>query len=416
MALTEDKNVNTDQDTNTIISELLCYIQNKMSTTNHDFVVKTVVEFYSSDAIHQAKQALFMDSINTNIRLKKYNIDAAKLDCRDIISKMNELGVKCPIYVAQDVTKLPLATPDAFDLAKISRDIADVMTIHEHVLSSFTVLSCLQNDFKSVLNNCSKIGDLEQQISSLKLLVENQHAYHTLVHEPPQSDTLFVEDVSQEAEDDGTEAEDDGTEAEDVGTPVDDGETHIQHTAVLTAVLPTARTTIPNAAGNSNNPTTTAKPVTDDGHSVLRLNDRPPHLNAWMTEGGFVVKEKRGNKNHRSVFVNTALHKSDNITLKAAKFTPGGHSNRNNGKDNGQCVVFVSRLDPGTTLQNVSRFLRSKYDKNLKVEQVKAKYESYASFKVFAPKSMKRDLLDRYKWHADGGVFVREFVDRRTTY
>ena len=69
-----------------------------------------------------------------------------RLDGRDIFNKLNEFGVDGPIFVAKDVSKLPLATPDAFDLAKISRNINDVIKVEENVMSSFTALSCMQND------------------------------------------------------------------------------------------------------------------------------------------------------------------------------------------------------------------------------------------------------------------------------
>ena len=32
-----------------ILSEMMCYIQSEMNTTEHDFIVKTVVDFYSED-------------------------------------------------------------------------------------------------------------------------------------------------------------------------------------------------------------------------------------------------------------------------------------------------------------------------------------------------------------------------------
>ena len=44
------------------------------------------------------------------------------MDCRDIINKLNEVGLECPTFVAISVAKLPLATLDAFNLAKISKD------------------------------------------------------------------------------------------------------------------------------------------------------------------------------------------------------------------------------------------------------------------------------------------------------
>ena len=61
-------------------------------------------------------------------------------------------------------------------------------------------------------------------------------------------------------------------------------------------------------------------------------------------------------------------------------------------------------------------FLKSKYRRNLKVEQLKTKYDSYASFKVFAPTYTKEQLVDKYNWDDDGNIYVHEFIPKRTLY
>ena len=52
-----------------ILAKILCYIQSKMNNSKHDFIVKTVVDFYSEDDIHEAKVLLFEECIETNMRL-----------------------------------------------------------------------------------------------------------------------------------------------------------------------------------------------------------------------------------------------------------------------------------------------------------------------------------------------------------
>ena len=39
-----------------------------------------------------------------------------------------------------------MTTPDAFNMAKLSKDIASVMKIEYNVITSFYALSCLQKD------------------------------------------------------------------------------------------------------------------------------------------------------------------------------------------------------------------------------------------------------------------------------
>ena len=111
--------------------------------------------------------------------------------------------------------------------------------------------------------------------------------------------------------------------------------------------------------------------------------------------------------------------RSNDIKLKDVKLNRYSNHNRNNGYsrgDHGQCVVFVSRLDSKTTTNKVGQFLRSKFNRSLEIEQIKAKYNTYSSFKVFAPKSMKHDLIDRYNWDDSGAIYVREFIPTHVSY
>ena len=89
-----------------------------MSTNDHEFVIKTVVEFYTEEETKGAKKLLFETCPEIALCLKAYRVEAAKLICCDIISKMNEAVVHCPSFVALYIAKLPMA--DAFNIAKLS--------------------------------------------------------------------------------------------------------------------------------------------------------------------------------------------------------------------------------------------------------------------------------------------------------
>ena len=143
-----------------------------MNTSEHDFMVKSVVSFYSEDAIHETKILLFEECIETKLRLKTYrNDEKAKRDCDDIIVKFNEVGSDCPRFVAADLSNVPVTTSDAFDLAKLSKNIEYVLNLKSRVSESFATLSCLQIDFKSILHKCNKIDMLTDEIMALKLSI-----------------------------------------------------------------------------------------------------------------------------------------------------------------------------------------------------------------------------------------------------
>ena len=42
-----------------VCSDILCYIQNRMSSTAHNFLVKEITDFYSEECIEKGKKLLF---------------------------------------------------------------------------------------------------------------------------------------------------------------------------------------------------------------------------------------------------------------------------------------------------------------------------------------------------------------------
>ena len=138
-----------------VISEVLCYVQGKMSSVEHDVIIKAVTSFYSESEIGHAKMLLFDKCNETKIRYRLYHNEKAKHDCQDIINKLNEVGLNSPMFVAVDVNNLPLATADAFDLNVNAKRLSDCLSLETDVKSVTTIMSLFQNDFKAVLEHCS---------------------------------------------------------------------------------------------------------------------------------------------------------------------------------------------------------------------------------------------------------------------
>ena len=91
------------------------------------------------------------------------------MDCRDMLNKLNKVGLdNCPSFVAKSMNRLPMTTPDAFNMAKLSKDIASVLKIENNVVTSFYALSCLRKDFKYVMDKCASIDILTKQIDNLQ--------------------------------------------------------------------------------------------------------------------------------------------------------------------------------------------------------------------------------------------------------
>ena len=152
----------------------------------------------------------------TTIRLKSYNKDASKLDCRDMINKLNEVGLDCPTFVAKSVDKMPLATPDAFNLAKISKDISEVLKIENNVMTSFYALSGLQKDFKYVMDKCANIDVLSAKLDALQTSIDRRHV-RQIVYSSSDDDSITVD---KETTDVDTTTDDEDSDSTDPVHPV----------------------------------------------------------------------------------------------------------------------------------------------------------------------------------------------------
>ena len=102
---------------------------------------------------------------------------------------MNEVGVNCPVFVAANLAKLPIITADAFNLVKMSKDISSVLNIEQNVDNSLATLACLQNDFKAVLEKCSKIDNIAEDLNNLKSAVEKRNARRIIVSDSSASES-----------------------------------------------------------------------------------------------------------------------------------------------------------------------------------------------------------------------------------
>ena len=364
-----------------VISEVLCYVQGKMSSVEHDVIIKAVTSFYGESEIGLAKKLLFDKCCDTKIRYRTYHNEKAKHDCQDIVNKLNEAGLNGPMFVAADVNNLPLATADAFDLNVNAKRLSDCLSLETDVNSVTTILSILQNDFKAVLEHCSQISSIKADVTAMKLKMSPK------IPEPETEPEVEIDERPVNYE----------TESE---VEID------EHPVNYDADSDSSSTT---SGDNSNE---------DDDEYVANFpsitNDQkkpqiPPKK--WLTEGGYRLAHKPKNNcglkagSSSRVFVNSGRLTRDTkkYTLKTVKTTK-----RDSGKYNQKIGVFVSRLDPTTKSRDVAMYLKHVHGKHFKVDQLRNKFPGYASFKInVTSQDQLQPLLNKNNW--DSGVFVKEF-------
>ena len=280
-----------------------------MSTNDHDFIIKTVTEFYSETDITSLKKLRFDSCEETALRLITYRVNGPKLNCRDIISKMNEVGGSCPIFVAVNIAKLPIVTADAFSIAKITKDFSSILNIEQHVINSLTTLADLQNDMRAVVDKCSMIDTISGDLNTLKsavnrCIIRRRIESDSSVPEsiPPSSthsvstcdDDGDVEDNDVHDGDDDNDADDDDTGDDNNDDNDNDNDEVLEDTGnrdFQPHNITDAAHNITDAAhsndGNHDNALTAVPAV--PAQPVLRLRDGPLHPNKWLTEGGFTM-------------------------------------------------------------------------------------------------------------------------------
>ena len=420
---------------NQITSELLCYIQNKMSTNDHDFIIKTVTEFYSETDITSAKKLLFDSCEETALRLITYRVNGPKLNCRDIISKMNEVGANCPIFVAVNIAKLPIVTADAFSIAKITKDFSSILNIEQHVINSLTTLADLQNDMRAVVDKCSMIDTISGDLDTLKsavnrCIIRRRIESDSSVPEsiPPSSthsvstsdDDGDVEDNDDHDSDDDNDADDDDTGDDNNDDNDNDNDEVFEDTGNRDSQPHNKTDAAHSNDGNHDNaltavPAVSAQPVLRQ--PVLRLRDGPLHPNKWLTESGFTMVPTTSDKKKTvtsRTYVNSTRKNLSNAPLKTITPMHHGNDRRHGGynrSSNNDCEIFISRLIPVTTTRDVINYVKPRLNRTVRVKQLRAKYDGYASFVLYVSRYLKNKVIDKAFWETDS-IYVREFVQK----
>ena len=389
-----------------------------MNTNDHDFIIKTVVEFYSEEEINSAQHLLFETCEETNLRMKTYRKDAAKLYCRDIMNKFNEAGVHCPTFVAVNIAKLPVVTADAFNLARISKDIMSILSIEKNEANSLATLDCLQSDVTSVLDKCSKIDVIANELERLKFAIDRRNGRRVIESDSstPESNSLHST-IDDSTNDDTDDDDDDAAAAAAAAADDDDDAAAVDDDDVFSDA---------SISGNAIIDEHTDLDVQETTHStnasrappILRLRDGPC-ADAWMTEGGFSLvgssTQRKKIQVSSQTFVNTSRKNTDMLRGALKTIVPHYHGNdrRHGGysRENKMCDIFISRLVPETTARDVNNFLMPRLNRNVKIEQMRTKYDNYSSFKLCVPMYLKNKVLDKNFWE-NNNIYVRNFVQQ----
>lgn len=351
-------------------SDILCFIQNKMASSPHDLLCKVVNDFYGEDDIETSKYLLF-DSCKGSSRLIKRKGVSKKQNVQDIINRLNESGSEAPIYVAKDLSNLPVTSLESYDLAKMAKELNGL----RKELSSVTklLLSTLSN--LNELNERMNVQAASTNSISVNLVEEVTETWPTnsvdLTLSPPAVPNPAL-DVDAEV----------APNAEDVPDPAPDVEAAPTGSADTEG---TSTTHIPESSPNNSHPPRGS--LDTEGFTTVRGRQRP-------TFSSVASRPKQNSETARSTH-----------SIRAA---PSHHPR----KKSSDADLFITRLHSDTTTHDVLCHIKSQIGSNrVTVIQLKTKFDSYTSFKVCVPMNKKLVVEDSKNWPE--GVLVKRFFSKK---
>ena len=118
---------------NLVVSELLCFLRCKMASVPAQNLIQVCKAFFSDEEIAKAKERLFESEVEwtsvgvRNIK-RKTTIKASKasLDLEDMMKALQAADGACldlPVFVAQDLNRVPSVSPESVDLCVLAEEI-----------------------------------------------------------------------------------------------------------------------------------------------------------------------------------------------------------------------------------------------------------------------------------------------------
>lgn len=360
---------------NIVINELLAYVQNKISITTEDSLMKICLSSFSSDQIDEAKTLLF-ESLPTEYRKKvRKGQGKENRDFMDIISlfKVVDSDVM-PVFVARDLEKLPPITFDHLDVSKLLKDLIVVQSEIKNIKSSYVTTTQLEEEVKSQLQNMRHSGpSLSAESQSDSSPKENLN-YRSInvasdcIEGIPTNTTVSVD-----------------RERLDVGV----------EGAGRNVMCSTARATeqVRESSSPANNGV--CEQLIDSNkctfaNALLRSkSNKDDNEQEWT-----LVQKRRPRKNNR---------------LKGKMGCNSVETEYNFRAADRKVPIFITNVHKGTSESNICKYIYNKTSENVSLEKIVMKKQSdHDAYKFFVSASKLQIFMDEKLWPS--GIIFRRFV------
>ena len=364
-----------------IVNELLCYLQNKIDSVPFATLAKLASDFYPVDRIKEAKKLLYsLVKVEGSRYRQCIGNNKKKEDICDMLRLMLSAELShLPMFLAFDLSQLPPMSGDTQDMSSILRNI-------ESIQSTVDLLSSTQKQLSDhVYSQASKPLPGEVTLNTIEV--------------PPANDVTSVHS--------------DGVPS--IQRPADNVHSDSYHSEESTTVEGTLMDDWPPVANsvpsrvfvNSNLKPSYAKKVKAPSNT---------RQTSGAGRGGMTIG--RGHTNELQVAhhsgsggnsqsMNFNSHNSNQIMIGRGT-APGLLAARRHGRKdaapmhNRMCTgIFLTNLHPRTTAKQVAFYVKKELARDVNVEKLPTKYDSYCSFHIRCDHQARNVLMDPDIWPAD---------------
>ena len=368
-----------------VCNGILCFLWNKMDLIVHDTLVKLTCDYFESNEIEASKRIVYECDAVTSLELhpirRRNGPNKDKNNIEDVLYVLHKCPTGLPTFVVSDLASLPPLDVNNVDFAHILGEIralrAEMATLRTEVSSQHT---------RKRLPPTTEMRDKQdardmQETQETKEMQETQGAETTRpaksdMHPPsdwmPERPILYTELPLQAGSSPAITSEPGGAQPRG---------------GRLSYASMAARPSTHKGVHSSNSPMVAQfeGPV----RGPVRRSVTPVVADA-DADGFTVVKRKRTVTKPKAV-IGTKC--ATTLKAKAGRFT----------------AVFVSRLDPDTTEDDMERYVRETHNLKSTCTKLQSKHDSYASFKVEVFCQNISDFYSPDKWPA--GIYLRRFFN-----
>ena len=388
-----------------IVNEVLCYIQNKMDTEAKEVIVNLASQFFSYEEIVAAKKLLYEMAPVTRRRLIIHRgDDKTKQEVADIYYHFHSVELNdIPLFLALDIGRLPPLTSNSNDMTTILQNIESMQTHIKTLTEAQKTMSEVMASHicREQLSNTDKtentIGPIEGSGRSQGATSEEIHASQesstTLESDDLESSLSQHSSISSDNASDDEVNEDSGAQ----GAPV----LKVAKTSQAASAYPKIKTRIFSSNKNSGPRSTNIRkqPAAPTGGTYLSSNlvsDRSIPQNRQVSPDSHQGRQLNQNHKPQSAKDNVVQGTGTAPGLRAINKQ---RQTVSTDAGNRTCTgIFITRLRPHTTANDVETYLRHETGISVKAEKLPTRYNSYSSFYIRCGDPQRATLLDGRVW------------------